>query len=59
MIKAIMDIEMPVQCDQCQFCYFDEVKDYIVLHCSIAEGKLKDIHLPTREKPDWCPLEEV
>ena len=59
MIKAVMDVEIPKQCDQCPFCYWEERTEYDILHCNIAKGNLKEVHLQTREKPDWCPLKDI
>ena len=49
MSKAILVIDMPESCDDCDFCYYS---DGTVLSCRL---KLKATY-GHREKPDWCPL---
>lgn len=52
MDKAILVIDMPESCDDCDFCYYS---DGTVLSCRL---KLKSTD-GCRNKPDWCPLKPV
>ena len=53
MSKAILVIDMPKCCDECNLHYERDCADY----CSIGNEYI-DINVSKR-KPDWCPLKEV
>ena len=61
MSKAILVMDMPESCTECQFCR--EI-DEIDACCEIAreprdESLCRMIGKYDKERPDWCPLKEV
>lgn len=61
MSKAILVIEMPESCDECDFC--GKVREHVNC-CKIIrndQGLCKRIEPDAEEykKPFWCPLKEV
>lgn len=62
MVKAIMDIEMPICCDDCimhTLTNSDNGNDTVIMYCRIAKDNNKNVPCVNRKKPDWCPLEEA
>lgn len=56
MNKAVLVMDMPESCEECNFLYFngDNCKD----SCQAYEVA-KPVDSDTYEKPDWCPLREL
>lgn len=52
MSKAVLVIDMPERCNDCDFCYY-------------SDGRFPSCQLRLRavdsymEKPDWCPLKQM
>ena len=53
MSKAILVMDMPQYCDECDLHYERDCSDY----CSIGNEYI-DINV-LKSKPKWCPLKEV
>ena len=53
MNKAILVMDMPKSCDECNLHYERDCEDY----CDIGNEYI-DINV-LKSKPDWCPLKEV
>ena len=49
MSKAILVIDMPDSCDDCDFCYYSDGRVPICFYKSWVIDEPK-------AKPDWCPL---
>ena len=49
MSKAILVIDMPESCDDCDFCYYSDGRVPICFYKSWVVDAPK-------AKPDWCPL---
>lgn len=53
MSKAILVVDMPKCCDECDLHYERNCEDY----CSIGNEYI-DINV-LKTKPNWCPLKEI
>lgn len=55
MSKAILVIDMPHSCMECDIRFMDEYSDWCLMH--VYDGQ-EDVYKykVTGMKPDWCPL---
>lgn len=56
MTKAVLVIDMPESCFECNFLYCDG--DTNLDSCQARE-KARPVDSETYKKPDWCPLREL
>jgi len=52
MNKALLVIDMPESCDDCDFCYYSDGRVPICFYKSWVVDEPK-------AKPDWCPLKRL
>lgn len=56
MAKAVLVMDMPESCMECNFLYIDG--DTMLDSCQALEVA-RTVDSETYEKPDWCPLREL
>ena len=56
MPKAVLVMDMPESCMECNFLYIDG--DTMLDSCQALEVA-RTVDSETYEKPDWCPLREL
>ena len=56
MAKAVLVMDMPESCFDCNLCHIDHEEDRAT--CQAYETA-KEVNSDTFEKPDWCPLREL
>ena len=56
MAKAVLVMDMPESCFDCNLCYIDYEEDRAT--CQAYETA-KEVDSDTFEKPEWCPLRKL
>ena len=56
MAKAVLVMDMPESCFDCNLCHIDDREDRAT--CQAYETA-KEVDSDTFEKPEWCPLRKL